>query len=228
MTLKSIVFDLDGTLVDSSPDIAAALNAAFADLGVRELSAPEVLAMLGGGPRILVAQALTSLGVTLDDATLDARVESYSAHYRAAPAARTVCFADAAKALPELHAKGIKLGICTNKRTDIADQVLTHLGLREVFGAVIGSDLASAPKPNPAHLLETLQILDTDPSDCIYVGDTSIDAAAAAGAGVRYVHVSWGHQLESPVQQIVSFAELADTAAAVAPTISPVSGPSSR
>lgn len=212
MTAKSIVFDLDGTLVDSSPDIAAALNAAFADLGVRELSAPEVLAMLGGGPRILVSQALTALGVQTDDSMIDARVERYSAHYRAAPAARTVCFADAADALKELHAKGIALGICTNKRTDIAEQVLAHLGLRELFGAVIGSDLASAPKPNPAHLLETLQTLGAEASECIYVGDTSIDAAAAADAGIRYVHVSWGHQLTSQAQQISRFAELAELA----------------
>lgn len=218
MTVSSIVFDLDGTLVDSSPDIAAALNEAFADLGVRELSAPEVLAMLGGGPRVLVTQALAAVGVVLDDAALDTRVEHYSAKYRAAPVDRTVWLADAAEALTSLHEQGVTLGICTNKRTDIAEQVITHLGLREQFGAIIGSDLASAAKPNPAHLRETLRALNVDPSECLYVGDTQIDASAAEAAGVRYVHVSWGHEIAASVQRISRFAELSGLAGLSDPT----------
>lgn len=224
MTVTSIVFDLDGTLVDSSPDIADALNRAFADLGVRQLTPPEVLAMLGGGPRVLVAKALAAVGGAsegaaaeeaeeeeIDEATIDRLVETYSACYRAEPAARTTFFSDAAEALPALRARGIQLGICTNKRADIAQQVLEQLGVRQLFGAIVGSDTATASKPDPAHLSETIAGLGTDPAACLYVGDTDIDARTAAAAGVRYLHVDWGHDLGDtglPFTEIRSFGEL--------------------
>ena len=209
MTVTSVVFDLDGTLVDSSPDIAAALNRAFSELQLRPLTEPEVLAMLGGGPRVLVAKALEELGYTPSETELDAVLERYSAEYRAKPSERTVFFADAADALPQLRERGLMLGVCTNKRTDIAEQVLEHLGVRDLFGAVIGSDLASSPKPDAAHLTETLDALGADTAGCLYVGDTEIDALTAKSAGVRYAHVDWGHQIDAPVAvQIREFSEL--------------------
>lgn len=207
-SVQSIVFDLDGTLVDSSPDIAAALNKAFAPRGVRGLSAAEVLAMLGGGPRVLVAKALDAVGSPAEGAELDELVEVYSQHYRANPVDGTTCFADAARAIPALHARGVLLGICTNKRTDIAHQTLAGLGLAEYFGAVIGSDLASHTKPDAAHLIETLESLGADPARCVYVGDTEIDAATAEAAGVEYRHVAWGHMLERKRQSIEQFSDL--------------------
>jgi phosphoglycolate phosphatase len=165
--------------------------------------------MLGGGPRVLVAKALEALDFTPSEAELDALLERYSAEYRARPSERTAFFADAARALPRLRDRGLLLGVCTNKRTDIAEQVLGHLGVRELFGAVIGSDLASRPKPDAAHLTETLAALGADAAGCLYVGDTEIDALTAKSAGVRYAHVDWGHQIDAPVAvRIREFSEL--------------------
>lgn len=208
MTISSVVFDLDGTLVDSSPDIAAALNAAFAELGVRELTAPEVLAMLGGGPRVLVQKALDAVDLVVDGEQLDVLVESYTVAYRAHPVERTTFFADAAEALAQLNALGLRLGVCTNKRTDIAERVLEHLGVRDFFGSVVGSDKASRAKPDAAHLLETLAELDAAPGECLYVGDTDIDAQTAAAAGVAYAHVVWGHALPDVQIELKTFADL--------------------
>ena len=109
----------------------------------------------------------------------------------------------------KLRERGLMLGVCTNKRTDIAEQVLEHLGVRDLFGAVIGSDLASSPKPDAAHLTETLDALGADTAGCLYVGDTEIDALTAKSADVRYAHVEWGHQIDAPVAvQIREFSEL--------------------
>lgn len=208
MTVTSVVFDLDGTLVDSSPDIAAALNTAFADSGARELTAPEVLAMLGGGPRVLVQQALDAVGRSAEGRALDALVEAYTVAYRAHPVERTTFFADAAEALAKLNALGLRLGVCTNKRTDIAERVLEHLGVRDFFGSVVGSDRATRSKPDPEHLLETLAELGAAPDECLYVGDTGIDAQTAAAAGVDYAHVVWGHALADARTELRAFADL--------------------
>jgi len=208
MTVTSVVFDLDGTLVDSSPDISAALNEAFAELGVRRLTAPEVLEMLGGGPRVLVGKALDAVGFEADEQRLDGLVEAYTVAYRAHPVERTTFFADAAEAIPKLRALGLRLGVCTNKRTDIAERVLEHLGVRDLFGAVVGSDRASRPKPDAAHLLETLAELDAAPGECLYVGDTEIDEQTAAAAGVGYAHVAWGRAVSGVRIELDAFADL--------------------
>lgn len=214
MTVTSVVFDLDGTLVDSSPDIAAALNVALAAPGVRQLSAAEVLAMLGGGPEILVRKALDAVGRAANADEIAAMLDAYTLAYRAHPVEKTAFFADAAETLAALHAQGLRLGVCTNKRTDIAERVLEHLGVRQFFGSVVGSDRASTSKPDPAHLLETLAELGTDPTECLYVGDTGIDADTARDAQVRYAHVAWGHPLDSPHIELQNFAALLPVVAA--------------
>ncbi|KIP51504.1 HAD family hydrolase [Leucobacter komagatae] len=204
----AVIFDLDGTLVDSSPDIAAALNKAFAPWGVSELTAPEVLGMLGGGPRALIAQALTAIDGPLDDESLDEALARYSAEYLAAPSAKTEFFADAAKVIPKLAARGLKLGICTNKRTELADLLLEHLGVRAYFSALVGVDRAAYPKPHPMHLEQTMAELDVTPEECVYVGDTAIDQSTARAAGVRYTHVAWGHEIEGNDTRLECFEDL--------------------
>lgn len=208
MSAKTVIFDLDGTLVDSSPDIAAALNRAFSGLGLRELGDAEVLAMLGGGPRILVEKALEAVDGPRDEETSNSALERYTAEYRAEPVARTAFFADAAEALPALAEQGVRLGICTNKRTDIAERVLEHLGVRPLFGSVVGSDRATAPKPDAAHLLDTLAELGAEPGECLYVGDTVIDQRTSNAAGVPYAHVAWGHPVDGAQVVLERFSDL--------------------
>lgn len=208
MTATTVIFDLDGTLVDSSPDIAAALNRAFAELNVRELGDAEVLRMLGGGPRILVGKALTAVDGPTDDAAIDAALERYTSEYLSDPSSRTEFFADAAEALPALAARGLRLGICTNKRTDLSERLLEHLGVRGLFGSLVGSDIATAPKPEAAHLNDVIAELGVSAEDCLYVGDTGIDQRTAEAAGVPYVHVTWGHEVDGADVVIERFAEL--------------------
>lgn len=204
----AVIFDLDGTLVDSSPDITAALNRAFAPFGVRDLKSPEVLGMLGGGPRILVGAALSAVGGPTDEQSIDQALTRYSAEYLAEPAAKTEFFADAATAIADLAARGVKLGICTNKRTELAELLLTHLGVRQHFGSLMGIDRATQAKPHAAHLEQTMAELGVTAGECLYIGDTVIDQRTAAAAGVRYLHVAWGHKIDDVETTLERFAEL--------------------
>lgn len=208
MTVRAIVFDLDGTLVDSSGDIAAAMNAAFAPFDAPPLARETVLSLLGGGARNLVQQCALAAHLQLSDAQLDAAVEDYSALYRLDPSSRTVFFEDAHEALPQLAALGIRLGICTNKRSDIARAVLDGLGVGNLFDAVVGIDEVANAKPHPDHLAAAFQQLGIDPADGLYVGDTHIDSSAASALGVAYVQVSWGHADVSSQFSVTRFIDL--------------------
>jgi phosphoglycolate phosphatase len=188
----AVVFDLDGTLVDSSEDIAAAMNEALSSHGDHRVTVRQVADALGGGPRALVEQCLRVAGLPVTAPIVDDVLRTYSERYRANPARKTRLIDTAAAVLAELDARGIQLGVCTNKRTPIAHAVLDALGLGKIIGAVIGSDATDGPKPDPRHLTDTIAALGA-PSAVLYVGDTDIDRDTAAAAGIRYAHVSWGH-----------------------------------
>lgn len=210
MKIACVVFDLDGTLVDASADIADALNVAFSQLGVRALTPQEVGPLLGSGPRVLVEKAFGAVDCHIAEERFEQILRDYSEAYRFNPVARTVLLSDAAQALPALRATGTRLGVCTNKRTDIAKRVLDTLSLGELFDAVVGSDRVTHPKPHPGHLLDTLAELDCAPAAALYVGDTTIDAQAAAAAEVAYLHVAWAEKNEESFREITSFAEIMD------------------
>jgi phosphoglycolate phosphatase len=189
-----VVLDLDGTLVDSSADIADAMNHALSAHGIGAVTAEQVGAALGGGPTILVERCLTAAGWAADDPALVASVlEAYSDRYRAHPATHTRVFDTAEAVLPALHARGVLIGVCTNKRTAIAEAVLDAVGLSSIVGAVVGSDATPTPKPQPGHLTDTIAALGATDRPALYVGDTDIDQRTAAAAGVTYAHVEWGH-----------------------------------
>lgn len=208
MTPSAIVFDLDGTLVDATADIAAALTEAVRPLGARPLRPAEVRPMLGAGPRLLVDRCLAHLGFEASPEVAVEVLERYSVAYRATPAERTRLLDTAASVLPQLVDRRIRLGVCTNKRTAIAVEVLDRLGVGEYFAVVVGSDATEHPKPDPGHVLDTLRALGTEPEATWYVGDTTIDATAARAARVRYLHVAWGHSGVAADAVIGTFDEL--------------------
>lgn len=187
-----VIFDLDGTLVDSTEDIAHALNKALAAHTSTTVTPQQVARALGGGPRILVEKCLAAAGVTVTEEQIVDILAGYSANYIAEPVVRTRLLDTAAEVVPALAGRGVTVGICTNKRTPIARQVLRGVGLADLVGAVIGSDATSAPKPHPQHLIDTTTALAVPVESVLYVGDTAIDARTAAAAGIAYAHVCWG------------------------------------
>jgi phosphoglycolate phosphatase len=189
----AVVFDLDGTLADTTPDIAAALNETLERRGAGPLSHDVVRGLTGFGAGELVRRAFAAAGAPLaDDEAVAEQTRRYLATYAERPAERSVVHEDAVEALAALAARGVALGVCTNKDTDLSWTVLRALGLAEHLGAVVGADAVPRRKPDPGHLQAVLDALEASPREAVYVGDNAVDVGTAAAAGVRCAIVSWG------------------------------------
>ncbi|MFE0754387.1 HAD-IA family hydrolase [Inquilinus sp. NPDC058860] len=213
--MKAAIFDLDGTLVDSAPDIAHAVNRMLADRGAPVQAVAFIETLVGEGARALVAKLHRALGLPEADVDQDTRI--YLDYYAARPVADSRLYADAATALPALRAAGIRLGVCTNKPQALAEQVLDQLGLLGDLSAVVGADTTPHVKPDPRPLLHTLGALGVTAGEAVYVGDTGIDLACARAAGVPCRIVGWGTGPAVPVEDSARLGCFADLLPAAAP-----------
>jgi phosphoglycolate phosphatase len=207
---RAVVFDLDGTLVESVADITHAMNAAFAGASLPPVSEAQVEPALGHGALELVRACVRTVAGPRadDDAFVETMRRAYLDAYAADPAPFTRVHADAAVALPALREAGILLGVCTNKDTALSWQVLRAVGLAPLIAAVRGRDATAHPKPDPRHLLETVAELGARPQDVVYVGDNPVDVAVARAADVRYRHVAWGVRVAADVPVLERFGDL--------------------
>ncbi|CAA7621759.1 phosphoglycolate phosphatase [Magnetospirillum sp. UT-4] len=192
MRPAAIVFDLDGTLIDSAPDVRAALNRLLAEEGRPKLTLAAVQDMVGEGAGPLMERAWAATGAPADRGAVPALVERYLAHYRAHPADETVVFDGVRTLLPRLRQAGCRLGVCTNKPHAMTLVVLAALGLAEHFDAVLGGDFPRR-KPDGEHVRETLRRMGADGLPALYVGDSRTDVLAARDAGMPVVCVDWGY-----------------------------------
>jgi len=187
-----IIFDLDGTLVDSAPDITASLNVYFASQHWPLLEDDFVVQHIGYGAQRLVRDILQAMNLPHDDATVRAAVSGYLDAYQNNPVHRTRLYPHVADDLRTLHADGFTLGVCTNKPQYLTEQILQSLRIDTLFAAVVGADAVPACKPDPGHLLATVRRMKLNAADCVYVGDSRVDQATAAAAGVPFYPVPWG------------------------------------
>ena len=183
------VFDLDGTLVDSAPDIHAALDRLMAGQGRPGFARPEVTAMIGDGVRVLVERAAAARDIAFSEALL----ARFTADYTARAAEATALFPGIAAALDGLAAAGWALAVCTNKPAAATAALLGALGLAGRFAAVGGGDSFPVRKPDPGHLLGTLRQAGGDPAAAVMIGDHRNDVAAARGAGLPCIFAGWGY-----------------------------------
>lgn len=183
------VFDLDGTLVDSAPDLRAALNRLMASRGLPPFTLPEVVGMVGDGARVLVQRALAARSLPFEEAALD----DFLADYTANAAVETRPYPGIPEALAALAAEGWRLAVCTNKPALAARELLGALGLLPRFAALGGGDSYPVRKPDPGHLLATLREAGGDPAGAVMIGDHHNDVAAAAGAGIGCIFAGWGY-----------------------------------
>lgn len=195
----AVIFDLDGTLVDTAPDIAAALNRMLADHGLPALGVARVEALTGEGALVLVEKAYLTLGTPVSPQRARADMTTYLEYYRQAPVEHSALYPQARETLVALRAAGVRLGICTNKPQELADLVLTRLGVAELFGTVVGGDALPERKPHPAPLQRALLELGTDPGEALFVGDTLIDLECARNATVPVAIVGWGRAADAVV-----------------------------
>ncbi|WP_137177819.1 phosphoglycolate phosphatase [Roseomonas sp. AR75] len=183
------VFDLDGTLVDSAPDIHAALDRLMAARGLPGFTRAEVTAMIGDGVRALVTRALAARGQPFEEAALDA----FMADYEANAAVETRLFPGVAEALQALTADGWRIAICTNKPAAAARELLDALGLLDRVAALGAGDSFPVRKPDPGHLHATIAAAGGAQRGAVMIGDHRNDVAAARGAGIPVVFVGWGY-----------------------------------
>lgn len=188
---RAIVFDLDGTLIDSAPDIARAAQDALTDYGVT-VDAERARQWLGDGARKLIERALASAGAYPADDTIDALTARFSAIYQATPCRDTTLFPGALATLEQLRADNVRLAICTNKPHTIAAQVINALALDEHIDTVIGG--GSYPlKPSPAGILACLDRLGVSTEHALYVGDMAVDQQAGHAAGLPVLLARFGY-----------------------------------
>ncbi len=188
-----IAFDLDGTLVDTAPDIAVALNAVLHEHRLPALPFAQARVMVGRGARVLIEQGFAAAGEPLSAAETPPLVERFVEIYRTRIADLSRPFDGCVEALETLASAGAILAVCTNKRTALSIALLDALDLTRHFAAVIGADAAPAPKPDPRHLITAIDAAGGFPARALMVGDSAADVGAARAAGVPSVVVSFGY-----------------------------------
>ncbi len=191
--VKTVVFDLDGTLADTSGDLIAAANVCFRAMGEGDLLVPGTdagVALRGG--RAMLRLGMSRLGRLEDDAEIDVYYPRLLEAYALAINTHTVLYPGAMDAVEQLRKDGYRVAICTNKPEGLAHELLTRLGVRDSFGAMLGADTLAVRKPDPEHLFETVRRAGGDPAQSMLVGDSDTDHNTARAAGVPSVLVTFG------------------------------------
>jgi len=195
--MRAVLFDLDGTLVDSRRDLAAAANAVLAELNLPTLPLEVVASYVGRGARALITRCLHHVepGREADDEI----AQRFLAHYAEVRLDTTAPFPGVEEGLAHLHRLGVPMGVVTNKPHRPAMEILDDLDLTRYFGIVLGSGAVPKKKPAPDGLWVAAGRLGVRPAACLFVGDSDVDVEAARAAGMEAVWCSWGgFQLDAP------------------------------
>jgi phosphoglycolate phosphatase len=190
MKFAALLFDLDGTLVDSLLDLRAGLNQMLREIGRRELSPEEVRLMIGDGSRVLVGRALSATGGTT---SAEAAYDRFMQIYRTGLAHLTRLYPGVDETLRALQGEGTRLGVCTNKPQSATVALLQQLEIAEYFDVVLCGDIVPFRKPDPRHLLAALEQIEAKPNESAMIGDNENDYAAARGAGLPVILMRYGY-----------------------------------
>jgi phosphoglycolate phosphatase len=209
---RTLLLDLDGTLVHSVPDLTAALNRLMRARGLAEFTQPETALMVGDGVARLVERAFAARRRDPDAPA----VAEFSADYGAHASVETRPYPGVRAGLQSLAAEGWRLAVCTNKPEAMARSLLAALGMAPLFAAIGGGDSFPVRKPDPRHLLATLRAAGGDAGSAVVAGDHANDVAAARGAGLPCIFAAWGYgppaMAEGAAAVARDFAGLAATA----------------
>ena len=194
MIMRCAIFDLDGTLVDTAPDLVAVANDMLAEMGAGPLDETTGRLAAGRGARALLTAGLSAAGRPLPDEDVwPALVEDFIARYQTRMSALSRPFPGVPELLEELRGQGLALAVCTNKREMLAVDLLDALGLAEYFDAIVGGDTLPEKKPHPAPVEWAAAQAGLLPHAAVMVGDSRADMAAAKAAGSLPVLAAWGY-----------------------------------
>ncbi len=217
MTAPLLVFDLDGTLADTNRDLIPVLNRTTATVGLAPVDIADVGHVVGSGARSMLMRAFELQNIPLPDQQLDGLFELFIADYEANIAQNTVLFEGVVEAMNRLESEGWSFAVCTNKMERLAVRLLSELGVQNRFRAVTGGDTFAVRKPDPGHLLKTIEMSRGDRSKSVMVGDSKTDIHTANAAGIPVIAVDFGYSDRpiaeySPDRIISAFSQLPDTA----------------
>ena len=201
--MMAIVFDLDGTLIDSVGDIHAALNQMLAGAGHEPLCIDTVTSFVGKGSSNLVKCVIDHVGLPSDDANHTYYLSKFLDIYTSAPTKFTTVFDQVYEVLTDFQSSGIALGICTNKPESATDVMLKEFGLTAFFGSIVGGDRLPSCKPDPAMLHLVMKELAVE--HCLFVGDSEVDVATAKAAGVPIALFTQGYRQKPLVELAPDF-----------------------
>jgi phosphoglycolate phosphatase len=201
MSDLTVVFDLDGTLVDTAPDLVATLNIVFAREGLPPVPYQEARTMIGGGARRMIERGLAAEGRPIVREDVDRMFDEFIEYYSAHIADESRPFPGLENALDALAGKGARFAVCTNKLEGLSKKLLDVLGLAPRFTAICGQDTFGVQKPDPAILRRTIAQAGGEPSRTIMVGDSGNDVDVARAAAVPVIAVDFGYT-EVPVSRL--------------------------
>lgn len=190
---RTIVFDLDGTLIDTAPDLIEAVNHVIGTFGHQPLEPQRLRPAISFGGRHMIETALSHYGQDAATAEVDQLFLRFIAHYSENIAVHSRPFPGLKDQLDALAARGATLAVCTNKREDLARQVLSELGLLDKFATLTGRDTFPVHKPHPAHLLRTIEKAGGNPASGVMIGDSATDVKTAKAAELPVIGVTFGY-----------------------------------
>ena len=193
----TVVFDLDGTLVDTAPDLLSALNHVLTHAGLEEVDLQTVATMIGHGAKAMIRKGMEHQGKEPGEMELEALFARFLVYYADNIAVGSRPFDQAPETLDELAAGGGLLAVCTNKKQDLSDQLLGALGLAPRSAAILGADSVPSRKPDGDHIVRTVIAAGGNPARAIMVGDSRTDERAARNAGLPFIFVPFGYEAES-------------------------------
>lgn len=224
MASPTIVFDLDGTLVDTAPDLIATLNVIFKREGWPAVPYDVARTQIGGGARMMIARAIAAEGVAAGPERLEKLFADFIAYYTEHIADRSRPFPGLTEALDDLAARGFRLAVCTNKLEQLSVLLLKQLNLANRFAFICGQNTFGSQKPDPEVLRRTITAAGGDQTCAIMVGDSNTDIRTARAAGVPVIAVDFGYT-DRPISEfrpdriISHFAQLKSAVAAISPAI---------
>ncbi len=195
--MPALLFDLDGTLADTKPDLHAAMNFVLEKYGYQPIAADTIHHMIGGGARIILQRGLAENNATLSESELDRATEEFIRWYDQNIDTHTRVFDDLVPLLTRARDANYKMAVVTNKRESLSSKLLFRLGLHSYFDVLIGGDTLPTRKPNPEPVEEALKRLKVPAHEAIMVGDSEADTGSARAAGVTSICVSFGYRRAS-------------------------------
>lgn len=190
-----VIFDLDGTLVDTAPDLLNTLNVLFARLGRREIALPEIRGIIGQGARSMIRKGGELTGAPFSEREVEQLFANYLDHYERNIAVASRPYDGAREVLEAYKARGVAMAICTNKLEKLSLRLLEELGLIRYFSSVVGADTLHVMKPDPETVRVILRQTGVAAENALFVGDSETDLKTARAAGIKIVLVDYGYTL---------------------------------